>query len=157
MSDETVNSIATPEETEPQAANVSEPTPAEEETLVAPAAEAPVVEEAPAAPAPVAPAAPAAPAGPDVLDFGNKAEAVRGRRKVRIGRVVSNKMDKTVVVAVETRVRHPLYGKFMRRTTKFKAHDEQSCGEGDTVEIMETRPLSKEKRWRVVRIVERAK
>lgn len=82
----------------------------------------------------------------------------RGRRKVRQGKVVSNKMDKTVVVAVESRVRHPLYGKFMRRTTKFKAHDEQNtCGEGDTVEIMETRPLSKEKRWRVVRIVERAR
>ena len=169
MSEETVNSIATPEETEPQPANVSDPTPAEEETLVAPAAETPAVEEAPAAPvavaeeapvaapAPVAPVAPAAPAGPDILNFGDKPEPTRGRRKVRVGRVVSNKMDKTVVVAVETRVRHPLYGKFMRRTTKFKAHDEQSCGEGDTVEIMETRPLSKEKRWRVVRIVERAK
>jgi len=180
MSEETVNSIATPEETEPQPANVSDPTPAEEETLVAPAAETPSVEEAPAAPvaeapvpvaeeapaapvaapapvAPVAPAAPAAPAGPDVLNFGDKPEPTRGRRKVRIGQVVSNKMDKTVVVAVETRVRHPLYGKFMRRTAKFKAHDEQNCGEGDTVEIMETRPLSKEKRWRVVRIVERAK
>jgi len=175
MSEETVNSIATPEETEPQPANVSDPTPAEEETLVAPAAETPAVEEAPAAPvaeapvveeapaapvaapAPVAPVAPAAPAGPDVLNFGDKPEPTRGRRKVRIGQVVSNKMDKTVVVAVETRVRHPLYGKFMRRTAKFKAHDEQNCGEGDTVEIMETRPLSKEKRWRVVRIVERAK
>ncbi|MCS6777796.1 MAG: 30S ribosomal protein S17 [Chloroherpetonaceae bacterium] len=77
---------------------------------------------------------------------------------MRIGKVVSNKMQKTVVVVVETRVRHPLYGKFMRRTTRFKAHDEQNlCGEGDTVEIMETRPLSKEKRWRVVRIVEKAK
>ncbi len=178
MSEETVNSIATPEETEPQPANVSEPTPAEEETLVAPVAEtpvvdatpaapvveAPVVEEAPAAPvaevtpvAPVAPAAPAEPRGVDVLNFGDKPDPTRGRRKVRVGRVVSNKMDKTVVVAVETRVRHPLYGKFMRRTAKFKAHDEQNCGEGDTVEIMETRPLSKEKRWRVVRIVERAK
>jgi small subunit ribosomal protein S17 len=81
----------------------------------------------------------------------------RGRRKVRVGKVVSNKMQLTVVVAVESRVRHPLYGKFMRRTTKFKAHDEQNCGEGDTVEIMETRPLSKEKNWRVVRIVEKAK
>ena len=81
----------------------------------------------------------------------------RGRRKVRVGKVVSNKMQKTVVVVVESRVRHPLYGKFMRRTTRFKAHDEQSCGEGDTVEIMETRPLSKDKNWRVVRIVEKAK
>ena len=168
MSEETVNSIATPEETEPQPANVSDPTPAEEETLVAPVAETPVVEEAPAAPvveeapaapvvAPVAPAAPAEPRGVDILNFGDKPDPTRGRRKVRVGRVVSNKMDKTVVVAVETRVRHPLYGKFMRRTAKFKAHDEQNCGEGDTVEIMETRPLSKEKRWRVVRIVERAK
>lgn len=82
----------------------------------------------------------------------------RGRRKVRIGRVVSDKMDKTVVVAVETLVRHPLYGKIMRRTTKFKAHDEvNSAGEGDIVEIMETRPLSRDKRWRVAKIVERAK
>jgi small subunit ribosomal protein S17 len=79
-------------------------------------------------------------------------------RKTREGVVTSNAMNKTVVVAVETRVRHPLYGKFMRRTTRFKAHDEQSvCGEGDTVEIMETRPLSKDKRWRVVNIVEKAK
>jgi small subunit ribosomal protein S17 len=173
MSEETVNSLATPEETEPQPANVSEPTPAEEETLVAPTAEAPAAEATPAAPvveeaplvaekpaAPVvvaAPVAPAEPRGVDILNFGDKPEPVRGRRKMRVGRVVSNKMDKTVVVAVETRVRHPLYGKFMRRTSKFKAHDEQNCGEGDTVEIMETRPLSKEKRWRVVRIVERAK
>lgn len=82
----------------------------------------------------------------------------RGRRKVRVGRVVSDKMDKTVIVAVETLVRHPLYGKIMRRTTKFKAHDEvNSAGEGDVVEIMETRPLSREKRWRVARIVEKAK
>lgn len=82
----------------------------------------------------------------------------RGYRKVRQGKVVSNKMDKTVVVAVERRVRHPLYGKYVRKTTKFKAHDEENtCNEGDIVEIMETRPLSKEKSWRVVRIVERAK
>ena len=82
----------------------------------------------------------------------------RGRRKVRLGRVVSDKMDKTVVVAVETLVRHPLYGKIMRRTTKFKAHDEMNvAGEGDTVEIVETRPLSHEKRWRVAKIVEKAK
>jgi small subunit ribosomal protein S17 len=82
----------------------------------------------------------------------------RGRRKVRIGRVVSDKMDKTVVVAIDTLVRHPLYGRIMRRTTKFKAHDENNeCGVGDVVEIMETRPLSKEKRWRVCRIIEKAK
>lgn len=82
----------------------------------------------------------------------------RGRRKTRIGRVVSDKMEMTVVVAVETMFRHPLYGKTMRRTKKFKAHDANNeCGIGDTVEIMETRPLSKEKRWRVVQIVEKAK
>ncbi len=82
----------------------------------------------------------------------------RGRRKLRTGRVVSDEMDKTVVVAIETLVRHPLYGRIMRRTAKFKAHDEENeCGVGDTVEITETRPLSKEKRWRVSRVVEKAK
>lgn len=82
----------------------------------------------------------------------------RGNRKVRIGRVVSDKMDKTVVVAVETLVSHTLYGKQVKRTTKFKAHDENNdCGIGDKVRIMETRPLSKEKRWRLVEILERAK
>ena len=82
----------------------------------------------------------------------------RGRRKVRSGRVVSDSMEKTVVVAIETLVRHPLYGRIVRRTTKFKAHDEENqCGVGDTVEITETRPISKEKRWRVSRIVEKAK
>jgi small subunit ribosomal protein S17 len=84
--------------------------------------------------------------------------APRGRRKTRIGRVVSNKMEQTAVVAIETMVRHPLYGKIIRRTTKFKAHDPKNeCGVGDMVEIMETRPISKEKRWRVVQIVEKAK
>ena len=82
----------------------------------------------------------------------------RSRRKVRSGRVVSDKMDKTIIVAIETLVRHPLYGRIMRRTTKFKAHDETNeCGIGDVVEIMETRPLSKDKRWRVSRVVEKAK
>jgi len=82
----------------------------------------------------------------------------RGNRKTRIGRVVSDKMDKTVVVAVETKVRHPLYGKTVNRTTKFKAHDENNeANINDRVSIMETRPLSKEKRWRVVEIIERAK
>lgn len=82
----------------------------------------------------------------------------RGRRKTRIGRVVSDKMTETVVVAIETMVRHPLYGKTIRRTTKFKAHDPgNQCGIGDTIEIMETRPISKDKRWRVVQIVEKAK
>ena len=80
----------------------------------------------------------------------------RGMRKVQTGRVVSDKMDKTVVVAVESLVRHPLYGRTIRRTNKFKAHDEEnSCHTGDRVRIMETRPLSKEKRWRVVEILER--
>ena len=79
-------------------------------------------------------------------------------RKVRVGKVVSDKMDKTVVVAVKTKVRHPLYGKMVNRTLKVKAHDEEnSCGIGDTVKIMETRPLSKDKRWRVVEIIEKAK
>jgi len=82
----------------------------------------------------------------------------RGRRKVRSGVVISDSMDKTVVVKVETLVRHPLYGRIVRRTNKFKAHDENNdCGIGDKVELMETRPLSKDKRWRVSRIVEKAK
>ena len=83
---------------------------------------------------------------------------VRGRRKVREGLVVSDKMNKTVVVAVEDQVKHPLYGKVMRRTNKLKAHDEQNeCGIGDRVLIMETRPLSATKRWRIVQILEKAK
>jgi small subunit ribosomal protein S17 len=83
---------------------------------------------------------------------------VRGRRKVREGLVVSDKMDKTVIVAVEDRVKHPLYGKVLRRTSKLQAHDEQnSCGIGDRVLLMETRPLSATKRWRVVEILEKAK
>jgi small subunit ribosomal protein S17 len=82
----------------------------------------------------------------------------RGRRKVREGLVVSDKMNKTVVVAVEDQVKHPLYGKVMRRTSKLKAHDEQNaCGIGDRVLLMETRPLSATKRWRVVEILEKAK
>jgi small subunit ribosomal protein S17 len=79
-------------------------------------------------------------------------------RKVRVGRVVSNKMDKTIVVAVEDKVAHPLYGKVVARTAKFKAHDEKNeCSIGDTVEIMETRPLSKDKYFRLVRIIEKVK
>jgi len=82
----------------------------------------------------------------------------RGTRKTREGLVVSDKMDKTVVVAVEDRVKHALYGKVLRRTSKLKAHDEQNdCGIGDRVLIMETRPLSATKRWRVVQVLERAK
>jgi len=83
---------------------------------------------------------------------------VRGIRKTRVGVVVSDKMDKTIVVAIRTRVKHPLYGKIMNRTRKLKAHDEtNTCGIGDTVRVMETRPLSKEKRWRLVEILEKAK
>ena len=82
----------------------------------------------------------------------------RGNRKTRTGVVVSDKMDKTIVVEVRTRVRHPLYDKIMNQTTKFKAHDENNeCGIGDTVRVMETRPLSKDKHWRLVEIVEKAK
>ncbi|MDO4565051.1 MAG: 30S ribosomal protein S17 [Clostridia bacterium] len=82
----------------------------------------------------------------------------RGYRKTRIGVVVSDKMDKTVVVAIKTKVRHPLYGKMVNRTRKFKAHDEENqCGIGDTVKIMECRPISKDKHWRLVEIVEKAK
>ena len=85
-------------------------------------------------------------------------QITRGYRKTRIGEVVSDKMDKTIVVAIKTKVRHPLYGKMVNRTRKFKAHDENNeCGIGDTVKIMATRPLSKDKRWRLVEIVEMAK
>ena len=86
------------------------------------------------------------------------ASAARGSRKVRTGLVVSDKMDKTVVVAITRRVPHPVYGKMVTRTTRLKAHDqENSAKAGDTVRIMETRPLSKDKRWRVVEIIERAR
>ena len=82
----------------------------------------------------------------------------RALRKTRVGIVASNKMNKTVVVAIEDNVKHPIYGKIIKRTLKVHAHDENSiCGEGDKVEIMETRPLSKTKRWRVVEIIEKAK
>jgi len=85
-------------------------------------------------------------------------EKARGRRKTRMGTVVSDKMDKTIVVAVEMIKAHPLYHKRIKRTTKFKAHDEENqCRIGDTVSIMETRPLSRDKRWRLVEILERAK
>ena len=82
----------------------------------------------------------------------------RANRKTKIGRVVSDKMEKTIVVAVETKVRHPLYGKIMNKTTKFKAHDENNDAKvNDRVLIMETRPLSKDKRWRLAEVVEKAK
>ena len=82
----------------------------------------------------------------------------RGNRKTRVGVVVSDKMDKTIVVAIRERVQHSLYGKIMNRTVKFKVHDENNeCGVGDKVRVMETRPLSKEKRWWMVEIIEKAK
>ena len=81
----------------------------------------------------------------------------RNRRKVKIGKVISNKMDKTIVVAIEDSVKHPLYGKVVKKTYKLKAHDEENiCAKGDKVKVMETRPLSKDKRWRLVEIVEKA-
>ena len=82
----------------------------------------------------------------------------RNLRKTRVGKVVSDKMDKTIVVAVENHVKHPLYGKIVKRTYKLKAHDEKNeCNIGDTVKVMETRPLSKDKRWRLVEIIEKAR
>jgi len=82
----------------------------------------------------------------------------RNLRKTRVGKVVSNKMDKTIVVVIENRTKHPLYGKIVKRTYKLKAHDEKNeCNIGDSVRVMETRPISKEKRWRLVEITERAK
>ena len=82
----------------------------------------------------------------------------RGLRKTRIGVVVSDNMDKTCVIQIKTRVRHPLYGKIMNQTSKLKVHDENNeCGVGDTIKVMETRPLSKDKRWRLVEIIEKAK
>lgn len=83
---------------------------------------------------------------------------MRNLRKERIGIVTSNKMDKSIVVAVERKEKHPMYGKFVKKTSKFMAHDEKSeCGIGDTVKIMETRPMSKSKRWRLVEVLEKAK
>ena len=82
----------------------------------------------------------------------------RNSRKEVIGKVTSNKMDKSIVVSIERRIKHPLYGKFLKKTKKYVAHDENNeCNEGDVVQLMETRPLSKSKRWRLVQIVEKAK
>lgn len=107
---------------------------AEESEAAAPAAAAPEAEEA------------------------QPEEAGRTNRKERIGVVVSNKMDKSIVVGIQRQIKHPIYGKFIKKTTKLMAHDEENdAGEGDTVRIMETRPLSKRKRWRLVEILERAK
>jgi small subunit ribosomal protein S17 len=93
-----------------------------------------------------------------MAEMTKEAAVERNARKSRIGLVVSDKMQKTVVVAIERRVQHPVYGKMVRKTTRLKAHDEENSAKtGDTVRIMETRPLSKDKRWRVVEIVERAR
>ena len=82
----------------------------------------------------------------------------RNLRKTRTGKVVSNKMDKTIVVAIEDHIKHPLIGKIVKKTVKLKAHDEKNeCGIGDTVKVMETRPLSKDKRWRLVEVIEKAR
>ena len=95
-----------------------------------------------------------------MAEVNETAEAVaeRGARKFRVGLVVSDKMDKTITIAIERQVKHPIYGKFVKQTTKLKAHDETNdANEGDTVRIQETRPLSKTKRWRLVEVVERAR
>jgi small subunit ribosomal protein S17 len=93
-----------------------------------------------------------------IINFQIKKMSERNLRKTRIGVVRGNKMDKTITVAVERRVKHPMYGKFVKKTTKFHAHDEKNeCTVGDVVRIMETRPLSKTKRWRLVEVVEKAK
>jgi small subunit ribosomal protein S17 len=135
----------TDEPTEPAAARSEEPQ--------TPVGQTPVEEASTAEPT----ASPAAAAGEPVPEAPAAGED-RGFRKVREGLVVSDKMTKTVVVAVEDRVQHPLYGKTIRRTKKVKAHDEGSaCGVGDRVLLMETRPLSATKRWRVVQILEKAK
>jgi len=82
----------------------------------------------------------------------------RNLRKVRVGKVISDKMDKTIVVAIEDHIKHPLIGKIVKKTYKLKAHDEKNeCGIGDTVKVMETRPLSKDKRWRLVEVIEKAR
>jgi len=89
---------------------------------------------------------------------GIEMKVIRGNRKVRVGEVVSDKMDKSITVAVKRRVKHPVYGKYISRTTKFMVHDDKNeCHEGDTVKVMETRPLSRKKRWRLVEIVEKRK
>ena len=101
---------------------------------------------------------PAAPVQQPAASAAQQAKTERGARKERVGKVTSNKMMKTITVAVDRKEKHTKYGKFMTSTTKFTAHDENNeCGIGDTVRIMETRPLSKNKRWRLVEIIEKAK
>jgi small subunit ribosomal protein S17 len=89
---------------------------------------------------------------------GIEMKVTRGNRKTRVGEVVSDKMDKTITVAVKRRVKHPVYGKYLSRTSKLMAHDDKNeCREGDTVKVMETRPMSRNKRWRLVEIIEKRK
>jgi small subunit ribosomal protein S17 len=129
-------------QTEPETAAADETTPAVKEESPAAAEEKPVVTEK----------------TPAVTEKESVTESGRNFRKTRVGVVVSDKMDKTIVVAIETHKRHPLYKKIIKRTYKLKAHDQNNeCGVGDKVKVMETRPLSKEKRWRLVEIIEKAK
>ncbi len=147
-----------PEETTPAASLEETSSPAPVEAPAAVAASPVSAPEKPQAPKGLPGTLTSAPEGGDKIDFGAERNDPRARRRTRVGRVVSSKMEKTIIVSCEVRVRHPLYGKFMKRTTKFKAHDENNvCGEGDTVEIMETRPISKDKNWRLIKIVEKAK
>ena len=119
--------------------------------------ETPVTVEAPKAEVEV-PAAKAEPKADASATDEAKPVSERNARKERIGRVTSNKMQKTITVAVDRKVKHPMYGKFMNKTKKLTVHDEKNeCGIGDTVRVMETRPLSKNKRWRLVEIIEKAK
>ena len=89
---------------------------------------------------------------------GIEMKVIRGNRKVRVGEVVSDKMDKTITIEVKRKVKHPVYGKYIFRTTKFMAHDDKNeCHEGDTVKVMETRPMSRKKRWRLIEVIEKRK
>ena len=135
-----------PEAEQPAVEETETATPEAEQTTEEVVAETPAAEEASATPAPA------------VEETEEQPEAGRTNRKERIGVVVSNKMDKSIVVGIQRQIKHPIYGKFIKKTTKLMAHDEENdAGEGDTVRIMETRPLSKRKRWRLVEILERAK
>ena len=129
-------------------------TPATEATAPQEEAATPVVAEAPKAAAPeVTKEEPTA-----AVSATGQTKSGRNARKERIGRVTSDKMQKTITVAIDRKVKHPMYGKFMNRTKKLTVHDEKNeCGIGDTVRVMETRPLSKNKRWRLVEIIEKAK
>ena len=95
---------------------------------------------------------------PEIISGDTNTDAKRGRRKTRIGKVISNRMDKSIIVAIERKVKHPIYKKYFKKTTKFMAHDQNNIANiGDLVKIMETRPLSARKRWRLVEVVEKVK